>query len=201
MGLFLVSIVDSSVIPLPIPGTTDLLLILFIVHGGNPWQLAIGVVSGSILGGYTTWHLGKKGGEAALKRYIVKRRRAQISAWMQHHPILAVFLPAILPPPIPLSPFVLASGALGVSFSRFLAVFSFARALRYSLVAWLAATYGRVVVRMWFRTQNQWSTPLLWTFAGLMVAGMFYGIWRFRRSKQTEDEDEPPMERAEARGD
>ena len=35
LGLFAVSVIDSSIIPLPVPGSTDLLLILLVAHRGR----------------------------------------------------------------------------------------------------------------------------------------------------------------------
>jgi membrane protein YqaA with SNARE-associated domain len=67
LGLFSVAVVDSSVIPLPLPGSTDLLLLWLVAHSGDPWLLAPCAIAGSILGGYTTWHIGRSGGEAALR--------------------------------------------------------------------------------------------------------------------------------------
>jgi hypothetical protein len=86
----------------------------------------------------------------------------------------------LLPPPIPLLPFALASGALGVSRRRFLTVFSAARSLRYSFIAWLGVTYGRRIVRMWSGSLEKWSTPLLCGFVGLLIAGACFGIWKIR---------------------
>lgn len=179
-GLFLVAVIDSSVIPLPVPGSTDLLLLWLVAHNGDPWLLAAIALAGSLLGGYTTWQIGRKGGKPALSRYVPAYLLRRIAVWMEHHPILAIFLPAVLPPPIPLSPFVLASGALGVSRNRFLAVFGVARCLRYSFIAWLGAVYGRHMVRVWSGTLQQWSTTLLWVFVGLLVAGTCFAIWKAR---------------------
>jgi membrane protein YqaA with SNARE-associated domain len=186
LGLFSVAVVDSSVIPLPLPGSTDLLLLWLVAHGGDPWLLAASAITGSILGGYTTWHVGKKGGQAALRRYLPARFLDRIVGWVERHPALAVFLPSMLPPPFPLSPFVLASGALGVPIKRFLIVFGAGRALRYSLVAWLAVAYGRHVVRLWSGTLQKWSTPILWTFAVIAVCGICVGIWKLRQARSAE---------------
>jgi membrane protein YqaA with SNARE-associated domain len=182
-GLFFAAIVDSSPIPLPIPGSTDLLLLWLVAHNGLAWLLVFSSLAGSLIGGYITWGVGRKGGEAALPRYVPARQLKRVVAWVEHHPVLSVFLPAILPPPIPLSPFVLASGALGVTRSRFLLVFGAARAVRYTFVAWLAVKYGRHVVRMWSSTIQAWSAPLLWIYGVLMVGGVCFGIWKFRRSQ------------------
>jgi membrane protein YqaA with SNARE-associated domain len=181
LGLFLVAVVDSSIVPLPIPGSTDLLLLLLASHQGNTWLFAVSAIAGSVLGGYTAWLMGKRGGEAALRRYVPERMRARIVGWVSEHPILAVFLPAVLPPPIPLSPFILASGALGVSRRRFLVVFATARSLRYALIAGLAVMYGRHVVRIWNASLKEWSTPLLWAFSALFLAAIVYGVWKLRR--------------------
>lgn len=180
LGLFSVAVIDSSVIPLPLPGSTDLLLLWLVAHNGDPWLLAAYAIAGSILGGYTTWHIGRRGGEAALRHYVPKRLLGRIVGWVERHRILAVFLPAVLPPPIPLLPFALASGALGVSRRRFLAVYGAARTLRYSFIAWLGAIYGRRIVRMWSGSMQKWSTPLLCVFIGLLVAGVCFGLLKLR---------------------
>jgi len=180
LGLFFVAVVDSSVIPLTLPGSTDLLLLWLVAHGGDPWLLAPCAVAGSILGGYTTWHIGRRGGEEALRHYVPARLLGRIVRWVERHRILAVFLPALLPPPIPLLPFALASGALGVSRRRFLAVYGMARSLRYSFIAWLGVTYGRRIVRMWSGSLQKWSTPLLCGFVGLLIVGACFGIWKIR---------------------
>jgi membrane protein YqaA with SNARE-associated domain len=200
VGLFVVAAIDSSVIPMPIPGTTDLLMLWLVSHRGNPWMLVPFAIAGSLVGGYTTWHLGKRGGEAALRRYVPERLLNRTHRWVQGHPVLSVFLPAILPPPIPLSPFLLAAGALKVSLKRFLPVFGAARTLRYSFVAWLAVRYGRRVIRLWSGTLEKWSTPIIWTFVILMVAGVCYGIWKFKR-QSAQTPSEPALEASAGHGD
>ncbi len=180
LGLFFVAVIDSSVIPLPLPGSTDLLLLWLVAHSGDPWVLAACAIAGSLLGGYTTWQVGKKGGETALRRYVPARLLGRIVTWVERHPVLAVFVPALLPPPIPLLPFALASGALGVTRRRFLVVFGAARSLRYSFVAWLGATYGRKVVRLFSGTLQKWSTPLLCVFVGLLLVSVCLGLLKIR---------------------
>jgi membrane protein YqaA with SNARE-associated domain len=178
LGLFSVAIVDSSPIPLPLPGSTDLLLLWLVAYGGDPWLLAACAIAGSLVGGYSTWHLGRRGGEAALRRYVPARLLGRVVGWVERHRILAVFLPAVLPPPIPLLPFALASGALGVSRRRFLVVYGSARTLRYSLIAWLGVVYGRHAIRLWSGSLQKWSTPLICAFVSLLVAGICFGIWK-----------------------
>jgi membrane protein YqaA with SNARE-associated domain len=180
LGLFSVAVIDSSVIPLTLPGSTDLLLLWLVANAGNPWILGAMAIAGSIVGGYSTWDIGRRGGEAALRHYVPARILNGIVLWVRHHPALAVFVPALLPPPIPLLPFALASGALGVSRPRFLVVYGAARSLRYSLIAWLGVTYGPHIVRVWSGTLRRSSVPLLLVFAGLLVVGVCLGLRKIR---------------------
>lgn len=197
LGVFSVAVLDSSFIPLPLPGSTDLLLLWLVAYNGDPWILAACAIAGSILGGYSTWSIGRKGGEAALKRYVPARVLRRIVGWIERHRILAVFLPALLPPPVPLMPFLLGSGALGVSRRRFLVVYGAARTLRYSIIAWLGVTYGRHAIRLWSATLQKWSTPLICVFAGLIVIGVCLGIWKIHGLRKSEA-DEKQARRASA---
>jgi membrane protein YqaA with SNARE-associated domain len=183
LGLFAVSVIDSSIIPLPVPGSTDLLLILLVAHRGDPILAAVAATLGSILGGYLTWATGAKGGEAALHRYLPRRFGQRLSKWVEKSGTVAVTVSALLPPPFPLMPLLLAAGALGVSRKRFLISFSLARTFRYALVAWLAATYGRAMVRAFRHYLSGWSSTLMWIYLGLVVAGILYGVWKFRHQR------------------
>jgi membrane protein YqaA with SNARE-associated domain len=188
-GLFAVSLIDATIIPLAIPGSTDLLLLWLISHGGSPWLLAPCALVGSLVGAWTTWRLGKKGGKKAIEHYVPERLQKRIHGWSQHHPVLMVFLPAVLPPPIPLWPFLLAAGALGATWKRFLAAFGFGRVLRYGLDAWLAYVYGRHIIKLWSSTLKQWEPVILWTFVSLTVLGLAWSIWKLRRTSRPGQRD------------
>jgi membrane protein YqaA with SNARE-associated domain len=184
-GLFAVAILDSSPVPLPPPGSTDLLLLLLVSNRGNPFLLAGVAVIGSGIGGYLTWSAGKKGAEALLERSMPARFRKRLERWTKEHTILSVFFAAVLPPPIPLMPFLLAAGAFGASRNCFIISLVSARILRYSLIAWGAAIYRRVVILWWTKNLANWSSAILWTFIGLLVSGIVYGIWQYRRQNKS----------------
>src|SRR5271154_6288756 len=124
LGVFAVAIIDASIIPLPLPGSTDLLVLLLTANRGNPWLLAAAATSGSMIGGYLTWSAGKKGGESMLQRYVPQRFLKRVSRWVERHGVLTICISSILPPPIPLTPFLLSAGALGVPRNPFLASFA-----------------------------------------------------------------------------
>ena len=150
-----------------------------------------GCVSGSLIGGYLTWSAGRKGGEAMLQRHVPKRFLAPITRWMKRNGVLTVSLAAIMPPPIPLMPFLLSAGALGVSRNRFLIGFGVARSARYSMVVWLGVTSGRRVIRAWAQYLAGWSVVVTWSFIGLLIAAAMFGFWKYRHDQRRSGADAP----------
>ena len=120
-----------------------------------------------------------------IERYVPKRFSARLIRWVKKHGVTSVSIAAILPPPIPLMPFLLAAGALGVPRKRFLWSFSITRAVRYSLTAWLGATYGRRVLWLWSQYLAGWSDVILWVFIGLLIAAIVFGIWKYRHDQRS----------------
>ena len=184
-GVFLVSIVDSSFVPLPLPGITDIMIIVMSAQHRNVIWLVLLATAGSALGGYFSHLVGQRGGMAFLEKRVPPRIFKRVCEWMENHAILSVALPAILPPPMPLSPFVLAAGALNMSRRKFLTTFIISRAIRHAVAAWLGVHYGRHIVRMWNGISEKYATPfliVLWTGIVLSCAYAFWQIYKTSRS-------------------
>lgn len=185
IGVLLVSIVDSSFVPLPIPGITDIMIVVLAAQHANLFLLIGAATAGSFLGGFFSYKVGQSGGMAFLEKHVPPRIFKPVCNWMQNHAILSVALPAILPPPMPLSPFVLAAGALKMSRKKFLTTFTTSRLLRHGLAAWLGIHYGRHVLRIWNMFSAKWGVPILivlWS-AILISAGIaLYRLWKASRA-------------------
>src|ERR1700739_2602301 len=114
VGIFALAVVDSSMIPLPLPGSTDLVLLLLTAFRSqsiaSPIIFGSCAFAGSVIGGYMTWATGKKGGETALDRLGRGRFVRRIQSWVKRNGSLSVGLASLLPPPVPLMPFLLAAG-------------------------------------------------------------------------------------------
>ncbi len=109
----------------------------------------------------------------------------RVTGWMESHAILAVALPAILPPPAPLSPFVLAAGALKMSRRKFMATFTVSRLIRHAIAVWLGLRYGKQVLDFWNRFSARWGTPILitlWTLIAVSLAYAFWQLWKTSHS-------------------
>ena len=193
-GIFLVSIVDSSVIPLPIPGITDIMIILMAAQHANPLLLVLLATAGSAIGGYSCYRVGRSGGMALIERRTPPRIFKLLTEWVERHAILAVAIPAILPPPVPLTVFVLAAGALNMSRNTFLATFTLSRAARHTFAAWLGIHYGRHILRIWNHFSDRWANTILivlWTTVATSVAFALWKLYKNSRSLTTTQTLEP----------
>jgi membrane protein YqaA with SNARE-associated domain len=181
VGLFLVSIVDSSFVPLPIPGVTDILLIVFAAQHQDAILLIALATAGSALGGWFSWRVGQSGGMAFIEKRTPPAIYKRVTRWMESHALLAVAVPALLPPPMPLSPFVLAAGALHMSLKKFMVAFTVSRALRHTIAVLLGIRYGKAVLHLWFRFSDKYGTAILivlWSFILISCAIAFYQLWK-----------------------
>ncbi|HEY1808186.1 MAG TPA: VTT domain-containing protein [Acidobacteriaceae bacterium] len=190
-GVFGVALFDASPIPLPIPGSTDV-LILLLGSSGHAWFLALSAVIGTVIGGYLTWLTGKKGGEALFHHYMKKRQRwrDRIKHWMRGHGIRTVVVATLLPPPFPLLPFLLAAGTLGVTRRQLILALTIGRSIRYGTEAALTVLYGHFFLHVWNQYLSSYASPILYSFIGVMAASAIFGIWKFRRDMHQHHESE-----------
>src|SRR5258708_7019834 len=184
-GVFLVSIIDSSFVPLPLPGVTDIMIIVLAAQHHNWFLLVLLASAGSALGGYFSYQVGQSGGMAFLEKRVPARILKRVCEWMENHAILSVALPALMPPPMPLSPFVLAAGALRMSRKKFLTTFTVSRCLRHSIAAWLGIHYGRPIVRLWNGLSAKYATSVLivlWVGIAISCAFAFWQLYKTSRT-------------------
>ena|SRR5580704_1627152 len=184
-GVFLVSIVDSSFVPLPLPGITDIMIIVLAAQHHSWILLVLLATAGSALGGYFSYQVGQRGGMAFLEKHVPARILKRVCDWMENHAILSVALPAILPPPMPLSPFVLAAGVLKMSRKRFMVTFTISRCLRHTIAAWLGIHYGRHIVRLWNGLSAKYATTVLtvlWVGIAISCAFAFWQLYKTSRT-------------------
>lgn len=185
-GVFFVAIVDSSFVPLPIPGVTDIMLVIMAARHKTNWLLLLLVASlGSAIGGYLSYQIGQRGGVAFLEKRVPPRIFKLIRDWMERHAILSVALPAILPPPMPLSPFVLAAGALNMSRRTFLAAFIVSRTARHSIAIGLGLYYGRHILRLWDHLSAKYAITILVVMWTAIIVGCAFAFWQIYRTSRS----------------
>src|SRR3984957_7992611 len=135
-GLVLLGIADNSIIPLT--GSMDVLTIWLAAGHRNLWPYyAAMATAGAVLGGYITYSLGRKGGKEALDHKLKEARARKLYKRLERWGFGTIVLAALMPPPFPLVPVLLAAGALQYSRKKFVAALALGRSIRYSLVAGL----------------------------------------------------------------
>jgi membrane protein YqaA with SNARE-associated domain len=102
--------------------------------------------AGSVMGGFVTYRLARKGGKEALERRFSRRKVDKVCKIFGRWGFGAVVIPALLPPPVPMVPFLFAAGAMQYPVRKFLAALTLGRISRYMILAYLAARYGRRII-------------------------------------------------------
>jgi membrane protein DedA with SNARE-associated domain len=165
VGLIPLGVLDNSLIPLP--GSMDIVTIVLASRQGDWWPYyALMATLGAVLGGFLTYRLARKGGKEALERKFSRREVDRVYELFGRWGFSAIAISALLPPPAPIVPFLLVAGAMQYPAKNFLAALALGRAVRYAILAYLAATYGRWIIT--FVTGH--GRPVAWTFASLLVA-------------------------------
>src|SRR5258708_24630216 len=170
---------DTSVIPLT--GSMDVLTIWLAARHLHPWPYYAAMATiGAVAGGYITYALAREGGKEAMERKLSPKRAKQVSLTFARWGFFAVTIPAILPPPFPFVPFLIAAGAMQYSRARFLGALSLGRGVRYSIAAFLGFHYGTHILRFF----NKYYKPALAILIGLAVIGAILSIIQYRRMKK-----------------
>ena len=178
-GLVLLGIADNSVIPLT--GSMDVLTIWLAARHHEPWPYyALMATVGAVIGGYITYILARKGGKAAMERKLSKRRAAKVYEVFERWGFSAVALPALLPPPFPFVPFLLAAGAMQYSRKKFIAALSLGRGIRYSIAAYLGFVYGNHVLRFFSR----YESLAIGILVGLACVGAIVTLVQYLRMRK-----------------
>jgi membrane protein YqaA with SNARE-associated domain len=195
IGLVLLGFADNS--PLPLPGSMDALTIILSAHERSWWPYyAIMATIGGVAGGYMTFVMGRKGGNEALEKKLQKKKIDKIFKSFEKYGFWSLFIPGLLPPPVPYSPFLLAAGALNYSPRKFFVAVGLARAIRYTALAYLGSMYSKQI----FGFFHEYYKPLFWILIGLAIVGGGALIWwtvkRKREGKPVIPEPKKPAKAA-----
>lgn len=175
-GLFLIAFLDSSF--LSFPEVVDLLIVVFVTaHKERMVYYALLSTLGSMAGCFALFLVGRKGGEAFLRRRLHERHVNRAMAVFQRYGLLAVAVPSLLPPPFPFKPFVLVAGVARVKPFDFLAAVAIGRGIRYFGEALLAYWYGERAGT--FIQEN--ARPVSLALAAVLLLGGAIWIWAHRR--------------------
>ena len=180
-GVVAMGVLDASMVFF-LPLGIDFVVILMTARKPDLfWLYAVLATIGSLAGAALTFWIGRKVGERGLTKFVPEKRLKRISARVSEGAAMSIAALALIPPPFPFTPFVLTSGAVGVSAWTFFGTLAAARALRFGIETTLAHFYGRQILR-WMQTPT--FKTVVGVFIGLAVIGTVVSaiaLWRSSR--------------------
>ncbi len=181
-GLILLGILDNSAVPLP--GSMDVFLVILSADQRDWWPYyAFMATAGSVVGGYLTYRLARGEGKGNLGKRLKRSQMEKVHDAFDKWGFWAIAVPALIPPPFPMTPFLIAAGATQYSRNKFIGALVLGRGIRYTILAVLAALYGRQILGYF----SQHTRAIVWAGIVLMIAGIGFAIlrWKYSSAKHT----------------
>jgi membrane protein YqaA with SNARE-associated domain len=172
-GLFIIAFLDSSF--LSFPEASDALIVLLTVqHPERMVFYALTTTVGSVAGCYALYTVGRRGGEAFLRKRFHERHIDRAMGAFRRHGMLSVLVPSLLPPPMPFKIFVLAAGVSRMSHVDFLIAVGIGRSIRFFGVGLLALWKGQAALE-WLHEN---AAPVGIVLAAAIVVFVAVSVWR-----------------------
>ncbi len=186
LGLLVISFVDS--LGIPVAALMDVLLIgIAADNAARGWWAAALAVLGSTAGTVTLFLAARQGGKKFHAKAEQPGKAKKFQAWFRRYGLLTVFVPALMPIPMPLKLFVVSAGVLRTRPRNFVAVVLLARVLRYFSEAWLGVALGQA--SRTFLKSHAWHFALA---AVALFVVLYVGIRLISRGVEIEESD--PLE-------
>jgi len=145
-AMILIAALDSSLLSLP--EVNDYLVVArCYTHPRAVFFFPMFAATGSVIGCFLLYTILSRGGRAVLHRKFRVEHVERVERAYARFGILALAVPALLPPPMPFKIFVATAGALQFPRRKFILTIMVARSLRYYAEGTLAVFYGARVLR------------------------------------------------------
>ena len=171
VGMFVIALLDSSF--LSFPQVNDLLII--VLSTKNPERMpyyAAMTTAGSLIGCFMLYGAARRGGEVFMRKRFKGAFVDRGMKLYQRFGLLAVVVPALLPPPVPFKLFVLLAGAAAVSPWQFGVAILIGRGIRYFGQGYLAVLYGERALELVkeYGSEIGIGLAVLAVLAGIVIA-------------------------------
>jgi membrane protein YqaA with SNARE-associated domain len=142
-GIGGLAIIDSTSIPMPI----DALLIDYVAHDHARFLLYCFMAAlGSAIGSLLPYYLGRAGGELFLLKRINRERYENLRDRFEKQEFLAIMVPAMMPPPMPVKLFEFAAGVFEMKPVWFFSAIFVGKFVRFLIWAIITITYGPTIL-------------------------------------------------------
>ncbi|HEY8997220.1 MAG TPA: VTT domain-containing protein [Edaphobacter sp.] len=190
-GIGALAVLDSAAIPMPI----DALMVDFVVHDKAKFLLYcfMGAL-GSAIGSLLPFYIGRAGGELFLMKRINRKRYEQLRDRFERQEFLALMIPAMLPPPMPVKLFEFAAGVFEMKTLWFFMAILVGKFLRFLAEALLTVYFGHAIIDTMSNTIHAhmgWVLGISGILGFVLVLWIVRKIFDRRRGSRLPVEDEP----------
>lgn len=190
-GLGALAVVDTSSIPVPI----DALVIDYVAHDHNKLLLyCLMAAAGSAIGSMVPYYFGRAGGELFLLKRINRQRYEALRDKFERQEFLAIMVPAMMPPPMPVKVIEFAAGVFEMKpLLYFGAVFA-GKFLRFGLEGLITLLYGPAILNTMGIALHEhlgYVLGVIGILAGLLAFFTVRKLFVKRRGPQFPAEDRP----------
>ena len=192
-GLLALSIIDSAAIPLPF---LDPLIVSYGVNNHARVLLyCLMSAVGSAIGSMLPYFLGRAGGELFLLKRINRERYESLRDRFEKQEFLAIMLPAMCPPPMPVKLFELAAGVFEMRILNYFLAITAGKFLRFLTESVLVIVYGPAILSTALHLMHRHLNLVLGGFGLLVLAIFIYmlrNVFDRRRGIALPVEEDPP---------
>lgn len=179
-GVFGIAVLDGAGVPLP--GAVDIVFATQVYNKSLSVALLYALVTsiGSAIGCLVLYFIGYGGGEVLLRKHMNPAKFEKTRLSFENHRLLALMLPAMLPPPFPFKIFVLSAAAFEMKISHFLIAIISGRLVRFVALAVLTVEFGPGILRLAGTAVHEHLGLVLLGLAVLLA--LWLSVARSRRS-------------------
>ena len=205
-GLLLLGIADNAPFFSTPAGSVDVFVIALAAHQPHWWAYyALMVTVGEVIGGYITYRISEKGGQDTFEKKVGKARAEKLYKIFEKRGFATVFVGAILPPPFPFTPVLMAAGVMQYPRKKFYSALTGGRIVRFFGEAYLGRHYGQQMISFFSR----YYRPMMYALIAIAIASgigiaVYYLWYRPKAQREERERGEPlqdfPVPRRQARG-
>ena len=190
-GLGGLAFIDSGLFPLPT--TMDGVVIGYVATDHRKFLLYVAMAAGaSAIGSLIPYYVGRAGGELFLLKRINRKRYEGLRDRFERQEFMAIMVPAMMPPPMPIKLFEFAAGVFEMKPLLFATAIFTGKFVQFLVCALITVFYGPEIAHAGRRAVHEHLGPVLGV-VGIIVLVIFVYVLRklfSRRGTQFPIEDE-----------
>lgn len=173
-GVCALAIVDSSSIPMPI----DAIVIGYVASDHAKFVIyAFMAALGSAIGALVPYYIGRAGGELFLLKRVNRERYEKLRDRFEKQEFLAIMVPSMMPPPMPVKLFEFAAGVFEMKVVWFFFAILAGKFMRFLLWAAITVFYGPAIVHT-VRAAFHDHLGVVLTFFGVIIIALAFFVTR-----------------------